>query len=330
MTFWSDQQLCPAWQEKISGFMDHELSTLEAAEVKEHLAGCRACRDIFAELEHLSRKIHAQGREIPPPPPLASLTARLSQDAAGLSDHVSAPEKDPAAGWGPYSHHLAAGLAATLILAASAALLSTGLPWTGRDAGLTEEAGSGLTAPDDAVHGGKTGEALSVPFSFATGDSPVPPTTRESAGRPGAGAPTLDGLPALAGFLSSHRAEAVPASMLASHLSFTPRIPQQLPGGFQLAESYLIHDLCCAGSCLLYRRGKEVVGLVQQPPSHPLPWPTGRIIQQVLAGVSCRRSLRDGVDVIQIDPEGRNLTLVYSGGTEKPEEMVSYLAGNTR
>ena len=133
------------------------------------------------------------------------------------------------------------------------------------------------------------------------------------------------GLPGLDAFLVSSRAEAIPPQRLAEKVAFDPQIPQELPGGFQLAMTYVVRDRCCTGSCMIYRRGQEVVSLVQQPASHPLTWDIKDLEDCTIAGRFCRRGTDRQVELIQIDPEGQNLTLVAKTGVIDTTAFVEAL-----
>ena len=121
----------------------------------------------------------------------------------------------------------------------------------------------------------------------------------------------LAGLPGLESFLADHQAEEVDTAVLSQRLDFAPQVPEELPGGFRLQAAFVVSDFCCAGSCLIYRRGDELVMLVQHPPSHPVSWKGGDL----------------EVEVVQIEPEGRNLTLVIRAGAVDSAVIVRALSG---
>ena len=122
------------------------------------------------------------------------------------------------------------------------------------------------------------------------------------------------GLPGLDAFLASRRAVEVPPQKLPENVGFDPQILEELPGGFQLAKTYVVRDPCCTGSCLIYRRGPDVVSLVQQPASHPIRWGFEALESCTIAGRFCRRGSDRQVELVQIDPDGQNLTIVAKAG----------------
>ncbi|MFQ5525903.1 MAG: anti-sigma factor family protein [Thermoanaerobaculia bacterium] len=132
-------------------------------------------------------------------------------------------------------------------------------------------------------------------------------------------------LPGLESFLAAHRAREVDRAGLEGSLHFAAQVPEELPGGFRLERAFLVRDRCCAGSCLVYRKGKELVSLVQHPPSHPVSWNGGELESCTIAGRSCRRSQSGGIEVLQIEPEGRNLTVVARAGAIDPAVLVRAL-----
>lgn len=133
------------------------------------------------------------------------------------------------------------------------------------------------------------------------------------------------GLPGLEGFLADHRAREVDSTELDGSLNFAAQVPGELPGGFRLEKAFLVSDRCCAGSCLIYRKGEELVTLVQHPPSHPVSWRSGDLENCTIAGRFCRRSRSGEVEVLQIEPEGRNLTIVARAGAIDPAVVVRAL-----
>ena len=135
----------------------------------------------------------------------------------------------------------------------------------------------------------------------------------------------LAGLPGLEGFLAAHRAQEVDRAELEGSLDFAAQVPDELPGGFRLEKAYLVSDRCCAGSCLIYRRRDELVTLIQHPPSHPVSWGSGELESCTIAGRFCRRGSVGGVEVLQIEPQGRNLTVVARSGAIDPAVVVRAL-----
>lgn len=138
----------------------------------------------------------------------------------------------------------------------------------------------------------------------------------------------LAGLPGLQGFLEDHQAQEVETASLPGRLGFVPQVPEELPGGYRLERAYVVQDQCCAGSCLVYRKGSELVTLVQHPPSHPVSWRSGDLENCTVAGRACRRARSREVELLQIEPEGRNLTVVARAGIIDPTVFVRALSGD--
>ena len=161
-------------------------------------------------------------------------------------------------------------------------------------------------------------------FAVVRGD--WPPGTERTAGRVDERRVQLAGLPGLKGFLADHRAQEVDAADLDERLDFSPHVAEELPGGFRLHTAYLVHDRCSAGSCLIYRRGDELVTVVQHAPSHPMSWRSGDLVDCTVAGLACRKARGPGIEILQIEPEGRNLTLVARAGAIDSELFVRALS----
>ncbi len=138
----------------------------------------------------------------------------------------------------------------------------------------------------------------------------------------------LAGLPGLETFLAEHGALEVDSTALHESLSFTPDIPEELPGGFRLERTFLVRDSRSVGSCLIYRRDDELVSLIQHPPSLPLSWNSGKLLSCTIAGRLCRRGRDREVELLQIEPDGRNLTIVTRAGTLDPVTLVRALSAD--
>jgi len=136
------------------------------------------------------------------------------------------------------------------------------------------------------------------------------------------------GLPGLDTFLAARGAKEVTPQEIPRRLGFEPQIPERLPGGFELAKTYVVFDRCCAGSCLIYRRGQDVVGLVQQPSSHPIAWNIENLEGCTIAGRFCRRGSDQEIEIVQIEPEGQNLTIIARVGVVDTAALVRTLSAH--
>lgn len=149
---------------------------------------------------------------------------------------------------------------------------------------------------------------------FAVARVERPKRTERATGAFGDTRVQMAGLPGLERFLTDHRAEKVTASDLSERVGFSPQVPDELPGGFRLQTAYVVRDRCCTGSCLIYRKGDELVTLVQHPPFHPVSWSSSALEDCTIAGFACRRNRGREVEILQIEPEKRNLTVVARTG----------------
>ncbi len=133
------------------------------------------------------------------------------------------------------------------------------------------------------------------------------------------------GLPGFDSFLIAHQAEEVSPPELRRRLDFPPLVLEELPGGYRLDKAFLVQGGGSAGSCLVYRRGQEVVGLIQQLPSQKVNWGRAKLRDCSFAGSHCRLGENQGVEVLQIEPDGQNLTVVSKAGSLDPTRMVRSL-----
>ncbi|HUV13723.1 MAG TPA: hypothetical protein VMY18_08760, partial [Acidobacteriota bacterium] len=136
------------------------------------------------------------------------------------------------------------------------------------------------------------------------------------------------GLPGLGDFLLDQDAEEVVAGDLFGRLGFVPQAPEVLPGGFRLAKTYLVFDPCGTGCCIIYERGNEIVSLIQDAPSRPVRWALNNLENCSIAGRSCRRGGNQQLEIVQIEPEGKNLTIVAQTGAIDPAVLVEALTGD--
>ncbi len=268
-----NRELCSEVEQKLSAFIDSELTELERLGMERHLETCPGCRQELEVLAEASGFLREKGRIVPEAPPWES-----------IRETVNAP----------------------------AQLGSTWRRWLTVDRAIA--ASIGLVVVTGLLFAVARGEWSRGPES-AAGSLEEPRVQ-------------LAGLPGLAGFLADHRAQEVDAADLHERLDFAPQVPEQLPGGFRLERAYVVRDRGYAGSCLIYRRGDELVSLVQHSPSHPLSWTSARLQGCIIAGRICRRGRGREVEVLQIEPEGRNLTVVVRAGGIDPAEFVRALSGS--
>ena len=268
------EPLCSEVRERISPYLDGELSALETVAMAQHLEECATCRLELERMKEVSSFLRVEGRRVPSAPTWETVEGRLVDRAGGRRQMWW---RAPA----PRMVALAASLAAVV---AVGVFVDRG--WRGRPGRQGLDRG-----------------ALEAPLEVQTA-----------------------GLPGLRGFLESHGAREVAPAVLESQLHFRPQVPAELPGGFKLDKVYLIQDRCCAGSCLIYRRGEVVVGLVQHPAAHPVSWSTVELEETTIAGVGCRRSSSREIEILQIEPRGRNLTLVARTGSIDATQLVRHLA----
>src|SRR5436190_13380132 len=76
------------WTDKLSEYLDDELSASERTAVESHLAGCAECTRLLADL----KRIVARAQAIEPRPPQTDLwhavAAQIEQRSAGNPGHV--------------------------------------------------------------------------------------------------------------------------------------------------------------------------------------------------------------------------------------------------
>ena len=126
--------------------------------------------------------------------------------------------------------------------------------------------------------------------------------------------------------LSRYAAVESSSEGVVKQVAFAPLIRENLPGGFKLDRMYLVGSRCCNGVHFRYLKGSEVVALLQQAPGHPLEWNRAPLKNVTIAGVPCRKAEYKGSEVVQIDPQRRNVTVISKKGALDWNTVVASLA----
>ena len=143
-------------------------------------------------------------------------------------------------------------------------------------------------------------------------------------------APHTAGIPSLDAYLAVHRVREVPMRELADYVAFAPMAPQELPGGFRAERSFVVFESGSTNTCVIYRRGEETVGLLQQEPRRRSEFVAGGFEERRLGGFACRVVRRRDCQVFQIDPDGVNLTVVSGVPTLDLERLIRHLKRSGR
>jgi len=143
------------WTEKLSDFLDGELTTGEHQAVEAHLAACPACSAVLADLRGVVER--AQNVEARPPDAdlWAGISARIAAPAGAAV--VAFPERQPRR----FTFSLPQLAAASLLIAA----ISGGFVWSlaQRQAGVAPAAGAGPAAQQSTAASATTAEPIAEP-----------------------------------------------------------------------------------------------------------------------------------------------------------------------
>jgi len=126
-------------------------------------------------------------------------------------------------------------------------------------------------------------------------------------------------------FLAQNRAQLVSVNQLTQLVSFKPYTPQTLPGGFNLEECWLINTENKSCVQLRYMKGETVVDLFQLPPGHLFKWGSKNLKEDIIAGMYCGFEQVGKLEIIQIDPENKNLAFVMRKGQSDSGALVTFL-----
>jgi anti-sigma factor RsiW len=88
-----DDTMHDAWTERLSEYLDEELSAAERAALEQHLAGCEACRAVLADL----RAVTAIAGGAAPTPPARDLWPQIATRIGAASDVVPIATRRPRA-----------------------------------------------------------------------------------------------------------------------------------------------------------------------------------------------------------------------------------------
>jgi anti-sigma factor RsiW len=105
------------WTERLSEYLDGELSSAERAALERHLAACPACTAVLAELEQVA----ARARTLAPKPPGADLWPGISARIEAAAGHTGTVR--------PIRHRRTFSFPQLAAAALAAAVASGGLAW---------------------------------------------------------------------------------------------------------------------------------------------------------------------------------------------------------
>ena len=163
------------WTDKLSDYLDGELSESESRAVAAHLRECRDCAAVLNDLKRVVARAQASGRTARPPQDLWSgiaerIDARHAPEAAA---GLRSPVGTVTAFRGRASRRIALTLPQLAAAAALVAAVSGGLAW--RAASVAQPVAQPSAAADDAAQ----------PFRAASSDAPSAPDAPAPADDPG-------------------------------------------------------------------------------------------------------------------------------------------------
>ena len=286
----------------LSAYLDGELSPVDDLRIEVHLETCESCRHEHRGLARVTALFRDQGSDIGTAPPWRALERRLqARESAHVSkqlepaSQLASVRQKPWLASVPAKRWIAVGT-----IAASFAL------------------GVGL-----------------APFFSSGGPPSIDPATASflEGWSPDAGVmlPVGAGIPELDAYLEEHRAREVPLDELARYVDFEPRMPRRLPGGYEIARSFVVHEQDQTNTCLLYKRGDESIALLERDTDLPALLRDVRFEERSVGGFSCLVSGRGQTSVFEIEPTedrtGLKLTIVLQEGGADIEELVRFLGG---
>jgi len=296
---------CEYLREDLSAWLDGELDAARSSIVVTHLETCEPCRATRLAWAHQRSCLRDAAGHTPPPPAWERLASRLAERAGPdlgppqAKDGARTPASPSRAsaeivGWGAppvrasrRARRVVFGLAACT--GAAAALLGVAILFAVR---------TGRTAP-------------------APADTVSPDLVRQLLD--GERTPDLSAL-----------GDVTPVSWdrfrhLRRDAHFAPMAPAALPGGYVFDEGWVIDSRLCRMVCARYMKEGRVVAVLQSESSGRPLCTLANPQCCLIAGLLCRRSRIDNVDVLQATRSGLALTVAaHAGETDIEAVMASF------
>jgi anti-sigma factor RsiW len=303
---------CDDLQEDLSASLDGELDAARERAIDVHLAACERCRATRAAWSGQSVRLRDAGRRTPPPPPWEVLASRIdgAADRASLGGadrtrlgaafqngaHAElAASRSGTAAFSP-PRAVAARIGFRLVACSAAALLFLGV------------IGVFVLRPARPVS------------ARAELDAMLPAIVRQLVD---AGSrPDLSALGAVTPVSRDRFAT------LRADAGFSPVAPAGLPGGYVFDEGWVIDSKICRMVCARYKKDGRVLAVLQAG-SNGVPICTLANPQCCkIAGLLCRRSRIDRVDIVQTTRGRLALTVVANAGETDIEAVMATLSAD--
>lgn len=270
----------------LSGWLDGELNPARARAVSAHRETCERCRETSDAWAAQAQHLRAAGRRVPAPPSWEALVERLvGAPAAQPLDPVTFTPARQAPARRRPVAWLAAGAAAALVLLGIAGIFAL--------------------RPVHTIASREAAEHLPADLVRQLVDAARPPDLSPL----GAVTP-----------VSWDRFSRLPRDA-----RFAPMAPPSLPGGYLFDEGWVIESKICRMVCARYRKGGRVVALLQAE-SNGAPVCTLANPQCCrIAGMMCRRSRIERVDVLQATRGRLALTIAAKAGETDMEAVMASL-----
>ena len=292
---------CDDMYDDLSGWLDGELDAARVGLVSEHLASCERCRASSLAWGELSARLRAEGRRTPAPPAWERMAERLVwrpeharhdryTQNGGHAERTSSPAvlERPSATQ-PSKRRIALRLAACA--AAASILLAIGAVFALRPWGSASARAGTESIPPELVR------------QLVDADR----------------RPDLSVLGAVTP-VSWDRFSAQPRDA-----RFAPLTPASLPGGYLFDEGWLIDAKLCRMVCARYKKDGRIVAILQAESSGAPICTLANPQCCRMAGLMCRRTRIDRIDVVQATRGGLAVTVAANAGETDMEAVMATL-----
>ena len=110
--------------------------------------------------------------------------------------------------------------------------------------------------------------------------------------------------------LAFTKAKEADIDTLESEVGFKTTVSEKLPRGFEFDKCYILNSACCSSVYSSYNNGLEVISVFQQAPGHSFASSFDGFRNENIGGVDCRVLEVNGFEIVNVEPNRRNLLIV--------------------
>lgn len=132
--------------------------------------------------------------------------------------------------------------------------------------------------------------------------------------------------PDLSSFGAVQAVDRLQIPRLRDRVSFSPLVPETLPGGYRFDRAWMITSDSCRVVCLRYRQGGKYLAMIQGPSGGTAICNMANPQCCLMGGLACKRVRIDRVDVVQTTRGSLALVVAVPTGEADVEALMASLA----